>query len=126
MTVEGIFSFTGTATLPDVTNPQTVLTTTFNVSAAGDCFLLVSLAFKGHAVNNDMIFDIQFDSGILIPESREEPKDVSNQQSNWRTYAYKIDSVSTGNKVLNLRFSKEIAGGNAQLKGFTAILVRYN
>ena len=126
MSVEGTNFFTGTATLPNVTNPQTVITDTFNVSTTGDCFLMISLAYKGHATNNDMIFDVQFDGNILIPESREESKDAGNQQSIYRSFTFGLGSVSSGNKVINLRFSKEIAGGTAQLKGFTAILVRYS
>jgi len=126
MTVEGIFSFTGTATLPNVTNKQVVISDTANVSTAGDCFLMVSLSYKGHAGNNDMEFDIQFDGNILLPDFAEEPKDQSNAQSNWRSYNFDLGNVTAGNKSLNLRFSKETAVGTAQLKGYTAILVRYS
>lgn len=126
MTVEAIFSFTGTATLPNVTNKQVVISNTANISATGDCFLMVSLAYKGHSGNNDMEFDIQFDGNILLPEFAEEPKDQSNPQSNWRTFNFDLGNVTAGNKALNLRFSKETAGGTAQLKGYTAILIRYS
>ena len=87
---------------------------------------MVSLAYKGHAGNNDMEFDIQFDGGILLPEFAEEPKDTSTAQSNWRTYNFDLGNITAGNKGLNLRFSKENTGGTAQLKGYTAILIRYS
>ena len=43
----------------------------------------------------------------------------------WRTFIFPVGSVPAGNIDVDLRFSKESTGGTAQLKGYSAFLVRY-
>ena len=118
MNVEALISETGTVTLPNTTNPT--------ISATGDCFVDVSLAIKPHAANNDYEFQVQFNGNFVLPALVEEGKDQSNQQSNWRMQTLDLGNVSAGTYTLALFFSKEATGGSAQLKNYTAKVVRYS
>lgn len=113
-------------TLPNSTAKTVIYSDTVNVAANGECVLMVSLAVRPHAAANDMEFDLEYDGGILAPDYAEEHKDSSAPQSHWRTYIFPLGAQTSGNKTLDLRFSKESTGGTAQLKGYTAILVRYS
>lgn len=126
MNVEGVADEQGTVTLPNTTTKTVIYTDTFNVSNTGNCFLVVSLAYRPHSTGNDMEFDIDFGGSILTPQSNEEGKDSSAAQSHWKTFVFPLGSVPAGNINCDLRFSKEATGGTAQLKGYSAILVRYS
>lgn len=126
MNVEGFISETGTATLPNVTNPQQVYSDSITISSAGDCFVDISIAVKPHAGNNDYEFRVQWDGSFLLPILIEEGKDQSNDQSNWRSQTLDLGSVSAGTYTLALFFNKESASGTAQIKNYTAKVVRYS
>lgn len=125
MTVEGVADEQGTVTLPNTTTKTVIYSDTFNVSATGNCYLVVSLAARPHAASNDMEFDIDLGGNILVPEYVEEGKDNSAAQSAWRSYTFPVGNIAAGNIDCDLRFSKETTGGTAQLKGYSAFLVRY-
>ena len=126
MNVEGVADEQGTVTLPNSTTKSVVYSDTFNVSTAGLCFLMVSIAMKPHATNNDYEFDIDLGGNILTPDMAEEGKDSSGAQSNWRTFIFPVGNIAAGNIDCDLRFSKESTGGTAQHKGYSAFLVRYS
>jgi len=126
MNVEAFISETGTVTLPNSTTKSVIYTNSVTISATGDCFLDISLAVRPHANINDMEFDIEFDGNILTPEYAEEHKEVDTAQSLWRSQCFDLGNVAAGTYDLNLRFSKEAPGGTAQLKNYTAKLVRYS
>ena len=125
MNVEGVADEQATVTLPNTTTKTVIYSDTFNVSATGNCFLIVSLAVRGHSTGNDYEFDIDLDGNILVPDMAEEAKDTAAAASNWRTFVFPVGSISAGNIDCDLRFSKEQTGGTAQVKGYSAILVRY-
>lgn len=126
MNVEGVADEQATVTLPNTTTKTVIYSDTFNVSATGNCMLIVSLAIKPHAANNDYEFDIDLGGTILSPVMAEEGKDSSNAESHWRSFTFPLGSIPSGNIVCSLRFSKEIAGGTTQLKGYSAFLIRYS
>jgi len=126
MNVEAFISETGTVTLPNSTTKQVVYTDSVTIGSTGDCFLDVSLAVKPHSTNNDMEFDILFDGNLINPIYAEEGKDQSNPASNWRSQCFSLGNVAAGTYDLDLRFSKETTGGTAQLKNYTAKVVRYS
>lgn len=126
MNVEGVADEQGTVTLPNTTTKTVIYSDTFNVSAIGNCFLIVSLAVRPHSTGNDMEFDIDLGGNILVPEYVEEHKDTNAAQSMWRTFVFPVGSIAAGNIDCDLRFSKEATGGTAQVKGYSAILVRYS
>ncbi len=126
MTVEAFISETGTVTLPNSTAKQDIYTDNVTISATGDCYLDISLAFKPHLTNSDAEFDIEFNNSVLTPEYVEEHKDSSNPQEVWRAQCLDLGNVAAGTYPLTLRFSKEATGGTAQLKNYTAKLVRYS
>jgi hypothetical protein len=126
MNVEAFISETATVTLPNSTTKQDIYTDSVTISATGDCFLDVSLAVKGHSTGNDMEFDIEFDGVILSPVYAEEHKDTNTAQSNWRSQCFDLGNIAAGTYDLTLRFSKEATGGTAQLKNYTAKVVRYS
>lgn len=125
MTVEGAVFETGTVTLPNSATKQTIYSNVINHDVAGECFLLLGLAYRPHSTGNDMEFDIEYDGNVLIPESVEEGKDTSAVQSHLRSFPIGLGVQSAGAKTINLRFSKETTGGTAQLKAYSAIVVRY-
>lgn len=125
MNVEGFVSETGTVTLPNSTAFSLVYTDSITISASGNCFLDVSLAVKPHNASNDMEFELDFDGVTLSPTYVEEHKDLSASQSHWRSQCIDLGFVSAGVYDLDLYFSKESAGGTAQLKNYTAKVVRY-
>jgi hypothetical protein len=125
MTVEAFISETATVTLPNSTTKQDIYIDVVNVSVTGPCFLDVSLAVRGHSTSSDMEFDIEFDGSVLDPQYVEEHKDSGTAQENWRSQCFDLGSVTNGNYTLTLRFSKESTGGTAQIKNYTAKLVRY-
>lgn len=126
MTVEGVANEQGDVTLPNTTNKTVIYSDTFNVSTAGNCYLIVSLAVKPHSTGNDMEFDLDFGGNILEPVYVEEHKDTSNAQHAWRSFTFPVGNVPAGNIDLDLRFSKEDTGGTAILRAYSAILVRYS
>ena len=126
MNVEAFISEAVTVTLPNSTTKQIIYSDSVTISATGDCFLDVSLAVKPHSTNNDMEFDIQVDGVTLVPDYAEEHKDQSAAQSHWRSQCFDLGNVPAGTYTLDLRFSKETTGGTAQLKNYTAKVVRYS
>ncbi len=126
MSVEGFVSETGTVTLPNVTNPTQIYSDSITITSDGDCFVDISLAIKPHAGNNDYEFQVQWNGSFLLPALIEEGKDTSNAQSNWRAQTLNLGNVSAGTYTLALFFSKESASGTAQLKNYTAKVVRYS
>lgn len=126
MNVEAFISETATVTLPNTTTATVVYSDTINFSGVGDAFVDISLAVRNHSNNNDMEFFVRFDGVILTPEYIEEHKDNSAAQSLWRAQCFDLGNVSAGNHTLELLFSKEQAGGTAQLKNYTAKVVRYS
>lgn len=126
MTVEAFISETSTVTLPNSTSKQDIYTDSVTISATGNCFLDISLAVKPHSTGNDMEFDIEFDGTVLSPEYVEEHKDSGTAQEMWRSQCLNLGNVAAGTYNLTLRFSKESTGGTAQLKNYTAKLVRYS
>jgi len=126
MNVEGFVSETGTVTLPNVTNPTQIYSDSITITSDGDCFVDISLAIKPHAGNNDYEFQVQWDGSFVLPALIEEGKDQSNAQSNWRSQCLDLGNVSAGTYTLALFFSKESASGTAQLKNYTAKVVRYS
>lgn len=125
MMVEGVADEQATVTLPNTTTKTVIYSDTFNVSATGNCFLIISLAVRGHSTGGDYEFDVDFGGNILTPDMAEEAKDIDVASSNWRSFTFPVGSIPAGNIDINLRFSKEQTGGTAQLKGYSAILVRY-
>ncbi len=125
MNVEWFLARTTTVTLPNSTIKQIIFSDNTPMSDNGSCFLEVSLAVVPHSTGSDMEFDLQYDGVTLSPDYVEEHKDVSANQSNWRSYIFDLGFVTSGTKTLNLRFSKEATGGTAQLKGYTSKIVRY-
>lgn len=125
MTVEAFISETGTVTLPNSTTKQAVYTDTVTITDDGNCFLDVSLAIRPHSTGNDMEFDIEFDGNVLSPVYAEEHKDTNAAQSVWRGQCLDLGNLLAGNYVMSLRFSKEATGGTAELKNYTAKVVRY-
>lgn len=125
MNVEAFISQPVTVTLPNSTTKQDIYTDVVTISADGPCYLDISLAVRPHSTGNDMEFDIEFDGNVLTPEYVEEHKDTSAVQSMWRSQCFDLGNLVAGNYNLNLRFSKETTGGTAQLKNYTAKLVRY-
>lgn len=126
MRVEALISETGTVTLPNSTVKQDIYTDPVTISGSGDCFLDISLAIRPHNASNDMEFDISFGGNILSPEYVEEHKDVSAAQSMWRSQCLDLGNLAAGTYTMILRFSKESTGGTAQLKNYTAKVVRYS
>ena len=125
MNVEGVADEQATVTLPNTTTKTVIYSDTFNVSATGNCLLIVSLAYRPHSTGNDMEFDVDLGGNILTPPSNEEGKDTNAAQSHWRTFVFPVGNIAAGNIDCDLRFSKEATGGTAQLKGYSAFLVRY-
>ena len=125
MTVEAFISETGTVTLPNTTTQTLIYSDSVTISGTGDCFLDVSLAVRPHSTGNDMEFTVEFDGTPLSTTYAEEHKDVSAAQSNWRSQCLNLGNVAAGTYSLDLFFSKEATGGTAQLKNYTAKLVRY-
>lgn len=126
MNVEGFISETGTVTLPNSTTPSIVYTDSITISATGDCFLDVSLAVRPHSTGADMEFRVDFDGVTLNPLYAEEHKDTGAAQSLWRSQCFDLGNVAAGTYDLDLLFSKELTGGTAQLKNYTAKVVRYS
>lgn len=125
MNVEELISETGTVTLPNVTNPAQIYSDSITITSNGNCFVDVSLAIRPHAGNNDYEFQVQWDGSFKLPALIEEGKDQSNPQSNWRSQTIDLGFVTAGTYTLALFFSKETTGGTAQLKNYTAKVVRY-
>ena len=126
MNVEAFISETGTVTLPNSTTKQDIYTDVVTISGSGNCFLDVSLAVSPHSTGTDMEFDILFDGNILSPQYVEEHKDSGTDQTMWRTQCLDLGNLAAGSYTMILRFSKEGTGGTAQLKNYTAKLVRYS
>ena len=126
MTVEAFISETSTVTLPNSTTKQDIYIDNVTIDATGNCFLDVSLAVRPHSTGNDMEFDIEFNNSVLTPLYAEEHKDTNVAQSMWRSQCFNLGNVAAGTYPLVLRFSKEATGGTAQLKNYTAKLVRYS
>lgn len=125
MNVEALVSEKSTVTLPNSTSFNLVYSDTVTVSAAGNLFLDVSLAIKPHSTGNDMIFEIDFDGVTQTPDYTEEHKDTNSAQSMWRSQCIPLGFFSAGTYDLELYFRKEATGGTAQLKNYTAKVVRY-
>ena len=125
MNVEAFISETGTVTLPNTTTKTLIYSDSVTITATGDCFVDVSLAVKPHSTGNDMEFDVRFDGVILTPEYVEEHKDANTAQSMWRSQCLDLGNVAAGTYDLELFFSKEATGGTAQIKNYTAKVVRY-
>lgn len=126
MNVEAFISEASTVTLPNTTTKTTIYTDSVTISQSGDCFLDISLAVRPHSTGNDMEFDLEFNGNILTPVYAEEHKDTGSAESMWRSQCFSLGNVSAGTYNLSLRFSKEATGGTAQLKNYTAKLVRYS
>lgn len=126
MKVEGFVSETGTVTLPNATNPTQIYSDTITISDTGNCFVDISLSVKPHSGNNDYEFQVQWNGSFVLPALIEEGKDQSNAESNWRMQTLDLSNVAAGTYTLALFFSKELLGGTAQLKNYTAKVVRYS
>lgn len=126
MNVEAFISETATVTLPNSTAKQDIYTNNVTISQTGNCFLDISLAVRPHSTGNDMEFDIEFNNSVLSPLYAEEHKDTGAAESMWRSQCFNLGNVAAGTYPLTLRFSKEQTGGTAQLKNYTAKLVRYS
>lgn len=126
MTVEAFISEKSTVTLPNSTSQQLIYSDSVTISSAGNCFLDVSLAYKGYSTSNDMEFKLEFGGTDLTPELIEEPKEIGSAQENWRSQCLDLGFVTAGTYTLNLFFSKESTVGTAQLKNYTAKVVRYS
>lgn len=125
MNVEGIITESSTVTLPNTTTPQLIYTDSISLSTTGNHLLIVSLAVRAHSASNDMEFFVDFDGSQVGPDFIEEHKDTNSAQSNWRTFMIDLGNRSAGSYDLDLRFSKEFTGGTAQLKYYSAVVVRY-
>ena len=125
MTVEAFISKTATVTLPNSSSSNIVYTDPVNFDGAGSAYLDISLAVRAYSSSSDMEFDIRFDGVVLDPLYNEEHKDSSGAQSNWRSQCFDLGNVTSGAHTLDLLFSKENTGGTAQLKNYTAKIVRY-
>jgi len=126
MNVEFFNSRTTTTTLPNSSSKQDIFTDVVNISGAGDCFLLVSLASRAHSASSSMQYDIEFNGSVIQPEYVEEHKDIGSTQENWRMAILDLGNLSAGNYNMTLRFSKGVTGGTAELKGYTTVVVRYS
>jgi len=125
MTVEALISETALVTLPNTATKTIVYSDPITITSTGACYLDISLAIKPHNASNDMEFDLQFDGVTLSPTYAEEHKDISAAQSMWRSQCIDLGIVTAGTYNLDLRFSKEVTGGTAKLKNYTAKVVRY-
>jgi hypothetical protein len=126
MSVEALISETATVTLPNSTTFQLIYADNVTISNTGNCFLDISLAISPHNVSSDMRFELEFDGVTLAPVYTEEHKDTSGAQSMWRSQCFDLGNVAAGTYPLELFFSKESAVGTAQIKNYTAKLVRYS
>ena len=125
MIVEAFVTEKGSVTLPDSTTFQLIYNDSITISADGPCFLDISLAVRAHSAGNDMLFEVDFDGATLSPTYAEEHKDSSAAEFMWRSQCIDLGTVVAGTYDLDLYFSKEVTGGTAQLKNYTAKVVRY-
>jgi hypothetical protein len=125
MTVEAFISETANITLPNTTSFNQVYTHQVIVTADGDLFVDISLALRPHSTGNDLVFEVDFDGTTIDPSLTEEFKDSGNVQSMWRSQTLDLGFKAAGTYDLELYFRKEATGGTAQLKNYTAKVVRY-
>lgn len=125
MAVEGVIIKDFNVTLPDSTAKQVIFGDNFTMSAPGQVYLMVTMAYKPHSSGNDVEFGLRLNGVDINPAQIEEHKDSSNDQSPWRTACIPVGSLPSGSNNLQLRFSKESSGGSAVLRYYSVIVVRY-
>ena len=103
-------------TLPDSTAKSVARTWSVTLPQTADYHFDMIVGMRPHSTGNDMEWDTQFDGNFVGNEPAEEHKDISVGQERNRPFGGPMGNIAAGTYDFDLRFSKEVTGGTAQLK----------
>jgi len=113
-------------TLPNTTTKTSLGAVSVNFPTTGNYLFQAMIAVRPHSTNSDMEFDWRLGGVQFGAEYAEEHKESVAPQSNLRMFQADLGNIIAGNLDLELFFSKETAGGTAQLNYTSIAIWRYS